>query len=92
MRPKAPTIIGHGAERMKLICFATLKPEDRRVVKGESLAGLGPREEAGLAIMEGDGGYYLFTCDRDWNVMWDSWSQTIEDCKRSRKVDWMTPQ
>ena len=83
MASSAPTIIGHGAERMRLICFATLDPKDRKVVQGASLAGAGPREEAGLAIVEGDGGYYLFTCDREWRVMWDSWFQTIDDCKRS---------
>ena len=40
---------------------------------GTSLAGRGPRKEFGLALCDaGKDGCYLFTCDSEWRVMWDS--------------------
>jgi hypothetical protein len=71
---------------MRFVSYASLRP-DQRSLAGASLAGPGPREIAGMAIFEGDGGYYLFTCDSEWSVMFDSWCQTVEDAKGGDRVD-----
>jgi hypothetical protein len=81
-----PKVRGHGAETMRFVCYASLRP-DQRSVAGSSLAGPGPREIAGLAIFEGDGGYYEFTCDAEWQVMFDNWCETLEDAKNDDRVD-----
>jgi hypothetical protein len=88
MKPAPPRVIGHGAENMQFVCYAVIPQDKRRTVKGPSLAGPGPREECGWAIFEGDGGYYLFTCDALWHVMWDSHCQDLHLCK-FKDVQWM---
>jgi hypothetical protein len=81
MKSTPPKVVGHGAEHMRFVCYAEIPQGKRRIVEGESLAGPGPREEYAYAIFEADGGYFLFTCDPHWRVMWDSWSETLEICK-----------
>jgi hypothetical protein len=83
-----PKIVGHGAEQMRLVCFAHLPPDERRVVMGTSFAGPGPREITGVAVCEGDGGFYVFSCDAAWNVMFDSWCQTLKDATEGL-YDWV---
>jgi len=82
MKVQPPRVIGHNCEQMRFVCYAQIPQDRRRVVTGESLAGLGPREECGWAVFEGDGGYFLFTCDGSWHVMWDSWCEDLKSCKR----------
>jgi len=84
--PKPPLILGHGAERMRLICYASLNPE-QRYVAGLSLAGPGPREICGIAICEDDGGFFLFSCDADWQVMFDSWFVWLNEAERQAEYE-----
>ena len=58
---------------------------------GYSMAGPGPREIAGLAVCEGDNGYYLFSCDVEWNVMFDSWLQTVVEAVAGTEYEWVYP-
>ena len=92
-----PKVIGHGADRLPMICYAELEPAQRRTA-GSSLAGLGPREVCGTAIFEGDGGYYLFECDSSWHVMFDTYHGSVEDAKHQAERQfsgvsrlWKTP-
>ena len=88
MVPAAPPrIVGHGAEQMRLICFARIAPSQRHVA-GNSLAGPGPREIAGMAVYENEKAYYLFSCDAEWNVMFDSWFEALEDAVKGQEYDW----
>jgi hypothetical protein len=82
-----PKIVGHGAEQMRLMCFVRIAP-DKRHVAGNSLAGPGPREVAGMAVYEDEKGYYLFSCDAEWNVMFDSWFESVEDAVAGTEYDW----
>jgi hypothetical protein len=84
--PKPPRILGHGAERMRFICYATLNPEQRYVADA-SLAGPGPREMCGKAICEVDGGFFLFSCDADWQVMFDSWFASLDEAERQAEFE-----
>ena len=86
-----PEIVGHGAEEMRLVCFARIDPAKRQRVLGGSLAGRGPRYIAGVAVCEGDGGYYFFSCDAEWNVMFDSWCHTVEDATEDTEYEWVYP-
>ena len=69
----------------QLICFTVL--DDRHIptggtrhsVDGEPIAGF-----AGLAICEypnTEKEFYLFYCDRDWNVVTDTCHQSLDDAK-----------
>jgi hypothetical protein len=88
MEPAPLKVVGHGAEQMRFVCYARIPETGRRIAQGMSLAGPGPREECGYATFQGDGGYFLFTCDAQWHVMWDSWSADLETCKL-KDVQWM---
>jgi hypothetical protein len=88
MKLAAPKVIGHGAERMRFVYYAETPRGEQRIAQGMSLAGPGPREECGYSIFAGDGGYFLFTCDAQWRVMWDSWSENLETCKLN-SVQWI---
>ena len=85
-----PNIVGHGAEQMRLICFSRLAPERRRVA-GYSSAGPGPREIAGMAVCQNDDGYYVFSCDAEWNVMFDSLCATLDDAISDSGHEWVYP-
>ena len=45
---------------------------------------------AGLAICQyaGDGGFYLFGCDADWQVVTDTWHQTLADAKMQAEYEY----
>lgn len=86
-----PKIVGHCAEEMRLIYFARIDPGQRQRVLGASLAGLGPRDIAGVAVCAGDGGYYFFSCDAEWKVMFDSWCHTLEDAIEDTDYEWVYP-
>jgi hypothetical protein len=57
----------------------------RHTVEGE-LSG----SAAGLAICQYDTGegFYLFYCDRDWNVITDTWHETLEDAKAQAEFEY----
>ena len=86
MKECPPQLHGHAAEQMRLVCYALLLRSECRVVAGKSLLGVGPREECGMAVYDGDGGYYAFTCDAEWNVIWDDWTASEADALASLKA------
>lgn len=77
-----PTIQGHGATEMQIVCYATLDPSDAYVAE-RTLLGDGPLKITGAAICDaGTEGIYLFSCDDQWRVVWDSWAQSVEQAQR----------
>ncbi|MGC4032607.1 MAG: hypothetical protein QM754_12915 [Tepidisphaeraceae bacterium] len=83
-----PIIVGHGADNMKLVCYAVL-PEDKRHTVMQSLAGPGPRQVCGLAICDAaEDGFYLFTCDADWYVMFDTNHESLEDALHQAEFEY----
>jgi hypothetical protein len=81
-----PTIVGHGVEQMELICYVTLGAGERKAA-GASLAGPGPREICGKAVFSSDEGFYLFSCDESWHVMFDSNFQTPEEAEQQAEFE-----
>jgi hypothetical protein len=57
----------------------------RQIVRGQLQ---GPA--AGLAICQydGDDAFYLFGCDADWNVVTDTWHQTVEEAKQQAEFEY----
>jgi hypothetical protein len=45
---------------------------------------------AGLAICQypGEDSYYLFYCDRQWNVVTDTWHETIKDALQQAEFEY----
>ncbi|HEV2294883.1 MAG TPA: hypothetical protein VGR35_13605 [Tepidisphaeraceae bacterium] len=81
-----PVILGHGAEQMRFIAYAVLRPEQRQMADA-SLAGPGSREMCGKAVCEIDGGFFLFSCDADWQVMFDDWFPSLQSAERQAEFD-----
>lgn len=75
-----PTIVGHGADQMKLMGFIVLAEQERKT-HGDSLLGFGSTVSSRLAIMRdvSERSYYLFTCDDTWRVMFDTNHASLED-------------
>lgn len=68
----------------------------RQIVAGELMGAA-----AGLAICryDGDTSFYLFGCDREWNVLTDTWHETLEDAKAQAEFEyagvsatWLNPE
>lgn len=56
----------------------------RQIVRGE-LSG----PAAGLAICRsGDGAFYLYGCDAEWNVVTDTWHETLEGALRQAELEY----
>ena len=82
-----PKVVGHGAERMQFICYAVFKPE-QRVKAGMSLAGPGPRDICAKALFrDRDDGFYLFSCDSEWRVMFDTNHETLDEAHRQAEFE-----
>lgn len=65
----------------KILKYLTLAPEQKRT--GNTKHFIGGKELVeihGLAICqyEDDSGIYLFYCDSEWNVLTDTWHETVE--------------
>ena len=76
-----PKVIGHGAEQMKLLRYAKLEAQERYIANGPSSAGPEPREVCGVAICKDVDGFYLFSCDERWHVMFDTFHATVEEAE-----------
>jgi hypothetical protein len=42
----------------------------------------------GLAICQGDHGFYLFGCDADWQSVTDTWHQTFDEAKGQAEFEY----
>lgn len=61
----------------KMICFAILRVHDE-------VSGTSPHRASsirGLAIAHAPEGYSLFGCDADWQVISDTWHETLDEAK-----------
>jgi hypothetical protein len=44
---------------------------------------------AALAVCQaGQDSFYLFGCDSDWNPIWDTWHQTVEDARGAAEEEY----
>lgn len=78
MESKPPTIYGHGAAAMQIVCYALLDPSEAYVAES-TLLGEIPLRISGAAICDaGREGAYLFSCDDQWRVVWDTWAESVE--------------
>ena len=86
MRP-CPSIVG-GA---RVVCYT---PIDQRHVKTGNTVHLTGRDETegprGLAICQYDDedGYYLFSCDQEWQSLSDTWHQALDDAKDQAEFEY----
>lgn len=46
------------------------------------------RPAAGLVIQYEDEGYFLFSCDANWEVFADTWHETLEEAKEAAEADY----
>ena len=87
MRP-CPSII----DGARVICYT---PIDRKHKKtGQTIHRSGEREiedAKGLAICQydGDGAYYLFGCDENWECQSDTCHQTLLDAKEQAEFEYV---
>jgi hypothetical protein len=68
----------------KILEYLTLTLEQKRA--GNTSHVIGGKEQvefSGLAICqyEDDEGIYLFYCDSEWNVLTDTWHETVKDAE-----------
>src|SRR5688572_8336599 len=90
MTQRHPKICGHGAESMKLVAYAVIPKEKRKVHTDWSLAGKGPREIFGMAVcQESAGSVYVFMCDSAWNVMFDTFYLSLDDAELGPEFEYV---
>ena len=71
---------------MTCICYAVLDLEDRSVEEA-SLANPRPRPMYAKAICECDYGLFLFSCDEQWNVMFDTLHESVDEAKQQAEFE-----
>src|ERR1051325_8345984 len=75
----------------KVICYAPIDVRHRHTGNCKQfVAGTLQGAAAGLAICqnEGENAFYLFGCDADWNVLTDTWHQTLEDAQHQAEFEY----
>jgi hypothetical protein len=68
--------------RTRVICFSPI--HERHRCTGRPFVNFCGRLAviAGLAVCQaGPDSFFLFGCDSDWNPIWDTWHQTLEDAR-----------
>ena len=86
MKP-APQLIGG----YRVVCYSPIDERHhftgntRQIVKGRLIGAM-----AGLAICQPSksSDYYLFGCDADWNVVTDTWHQSLEKAKDQAEFEY----
>ena len=82
MRSNNPQIHGHSAEEMRLAAYLTLTPDEAY----QTTFGLGVRGTVlidRLAICDAaTEGFYLFSCDEQWNVVFDTNHDSLDAATR----------
>lgn len=83
-----PTRIGGGS----VICFSPVDERHRHTGNCQQVvAGVLQGPVAGLAICQLDDdedAFYLFGCDADWNVVTDTWHQSLGDAKAQAEFEY----
>lgn len=82
MKPDIETLTEIGGAQ--ILEFVTLTLDEKRT--GATKHIIGGQEQTdfyGLAICqyEGEQGYYLFYCDKDWRELTDTWHEDLESAK-----------
>ena len=74
-----------------VICYTPLDQRHRQTgscsqIRNGAVAG----PASGLAICQypDESGYFLFGCDADWDVLSDTWHQTLEDAKHQAEFEY----
>lgn len=83
----APAVIGG----FKVICYTSIDSRHRftgktkQIVRGELMGAM-----SGLAICQPDktDAVYLFGCDTDWNVVTDTWHQSLDEAKEQAEYEY----
>lgn len=75
----------------KVLLYATLQKEHKPTANTKHyLGGDLMQPSSGLAICRygNDEGFYLFYCDSDWNVVTDTYHESIEDAKNQAEFEY----
>jgi hypothetical protein len=75
----------------KVICFTLIDSRHRPTGNCKQIVnGLMLDSADGLAICqyEGETSFYLFGCDCDWNILSDTWHQTLEEAKAQAEFEY----
>jgi hypothetical protein len=57
----------------------------RHTVAGELI---GSASNLAICRYDGDGAFYLFYCDSDWNVVTDTWHKALEDAMHQAELEY----
>jgi hypothetical protein len=49
---------------------------------------MGPARALAICPYEGEPGFYLFSCDSSWQVLTDTWHETMEDALRQAEFEY----
>ena len=84
---KPPEAIGGAA----IVCYSPV--DERHHFTGickHTVAGQLMGAMAGLAVCQyaQDGGFYLFGCDADWQVVTDTWHETLADAQEQAEHEY----
>ena len=82
-----PTRIGGGS----VICFSPVNERHPHTGNCQQIVdGVLQRPAAGLAIcqLDDDDAFYLFGCDAEWNVVTDTWHQSLDDAKAQAEFEY----
>ncbi|HKQ37770.1 MAG TPA: hypothetical protein VJ063_06800 [Verrucomicrobiae bacterium] len=74
-----------------MICYSPIDERHRftgackQIVAGQLVGAM-----SGLAICQyaGEGAFYLFGCDSDWQAVTDTWHQTLDDAKHQAEFEY----
>jgi hypothetical protein len=83
---KHPNVQGHGAEEMRLVCYAHLDPSESSIAK-VTMQGEKNVRITGIAVCDaGAEGCYLFRCNDSWRVIWDSNAASVANMLTDLKL------
>lgn len=75
----------------RLVCYSPIDERHRftgackQVVRGETM---GAMASLMICYHESEQAFYLFGCDEDWQVVTDSWHQTLDDAKHQAEFEY----
>jgi len=75
----------------RVVCFSAIDDRHRHAGNCRQIVGsVTQGSAAGLAICQFDGedAFYLFGCDGDWNVVTDTWHQSLDDAKKQAEFEY----
>jgi hypothetical protein len=75
----------------RVICFTAIDDRHRHTRNCRQIVDGAIQDSAsGLAIcqFDGDDAFYLFGCDSDWNVVTDTWHQSLEEAQSQAEFEY----